>query len=384
VKLAYIAGKKLHRRGDAGPAETVESRFAQAVRQRTMEMEQRHSWKTQGRGAQFMSGGALWGERRTDGAEAPAVIAGVAGFPGSNSLVYSLQTPDISGIFLVDEGGERRLFHTADFRVGRLSASRDRIAFVLQKASGSSIAMMERDGAGFVEVTQGDTIDDAPSWVPGSSSELVFHSAGVGRDSAGMVRGWGPAGIQKLNLESGEMTTLAEAADADLLSPRMSPDGTLYYIRRPYGSPRAGFVPGRALLDFVLLPFRILFALFQYLNFFSARYTGRTLTSHGAAQREADLRQMMIWGNLLKAQQTGHGQDDREKGLAPSTWCLMRGAPAGAPETVARGVLCFDLAADGSLLYSDGASVFQTDSTGASQRLLKDALIEQVAVVGEL
>jgi hypothetical protein len=43
-----------------------------------------------------------------------------------------------------------------------------------------------------------------------------------------------------------------------------------------------------------------------------------------------------------------------------------------------RGVLSFDLHADGSLLYANGSAIFRLDQTGARKRLREDKLIEQV------
>jgi hypothetical protein len=61
--------------------------------------------------------------------------------------------------------------------------------------------------------------------------------------------------------------------------------------------------PWRALKDTVLLPFRLLFAFMQFLNFFSMRYTGKKLsTPAGTPRRDVDLRQMMIWGNVIQAE----------------------------------------------------------------------------------
>ena len=43
-----------------------------------LELHQRNAWKTSGRGAQFMRGGALWGDGERDPAELPIHITGIA------------------------------------------------------------------------------------------------------------------------------------------------------------------------------------------------------------------------------------------------------------------------------------------------------------------
>ncbi len=386
--FAYLAQGKLHLEIGDAPVRPIDSQFGNSVRQRAQEMHQRHSWKTQGRGAQFMRGGVLWGAQGQEPGTMPIRISGLSVGCREGELLYSLDTPEIAGLFVVKDSGshEQRLFHTADYRVGHLAALREgnRIACTFTHRGGtSSIAIMNDEGAEMAEVTQGDTIDMAPSWVPGTQHELVFQSAGLARNSAGQMVGRCAFAVQRLNLNSGELTTVAEKENADLLGPRMAQDGSLYYIRRPYRGPNAKVSIGQAALDFVLFPFRLLFALFQYLNFFTMSYTGKTLTNaSGAAQREADVRRMMVWGNLIDAQKSqGHRGEDGTPSLVPKNWELVRQTADGSSDVVARGVLSFDLCDDGGVLYSNGGAVYRLNPNGKTERLAKDSLIEQVVAL---
>jgi hypothetical protein len=154
--------------------------------------------------------------------------------------------------------------------------------------------------------------------------------------------------------------------------PHLSSDGTLYYIRRPYRDPSQPPSFWRAALDLILLPIRLLFAVFQFLNFFTVRYTGNNLATAGnVRQKHADIRQMMVWGNLLDAQKAADHDSSGTPSLVPKTWELI----------IAKGVLSCDVYADGSLLYSNGSGVYRVDPTGANEVLAKDALIEQVVAV---
>jgi hypothetical protein len=132
----------------------------------------------------------------------------------------------------------------------------------------------------------------------------------------------------------------------------------------------------------VLLPFRLLQAIIHYLNFFSAKYSGKTLVSHGGAQqREADLKQMMIWGNLVEAGE-GASQGDEAPDLVPASWELVRRSVEGQIEVLAKSVLAYDLTADGTLLYSNGSSVTSLSPGGKVTRLHRDRLIQQVVALG--
>src|SRR5262249_54029917 len=142
--------------------------------------------------------------------------------------------------------------------------------------------------------------DLAPSWVPNVHRRLVYQSAGIARDAKGFPVGLGPYGLHQLDIDSGAITTLAESQAHDLLGPKVAGDGALYYLRRPWREPGQRPPTWRFLVDVVLIPFRLLWAVFQFFNFFSAKYTGKMLTA-GRPEEGADLRQMMIWGNLIDA-----------------------------------------------------------------------------------
>src|SRR6202790_891871 len=124
-QLAYLAQGKLHLRGDNG-TNTLESAFGRSLRERAAQIQHRHAWKTQGRGAQFMTG-MLWPEQMGDPSGFRIAITSVAQGRRPGELLYSLETNEVSGIFAVDaEGVEQRLFHTADFRVRHLAMNADR------------------------------------------------------------------------------------------------------------------------------------------------------------------------------------------------------------------------------------------------------------------
>jgi hypothetical protein len=389
-ELAYLAQGKLHLRGGHG-SNTVESAFGRSLRERAAQIQHRHAWKTQGRGAQFMRG-ALWAEQGRDPGEFRMAITSIASGREPGELLYSLETDDVSGVFRVDPNGvEQRLFHTADFRVRHLAldpSGSSIAASIFRNNFTSNLAVLQVEGSDFSEVTDGDSFDIAPRWVPGEQRRLVFQSAGLGRDGNGRFRGLGPFAIHQLDLDSGEMECVAEETGFDLLGPQKTADGALYYIRRPHQSLQSKASPVAALNDTVLFPFRMAFAIFQFFNFFSMRYTGKPLaTAKGALQRQPDLKQMLVWGNLIDADRAA-----RENGLAdtdapdlvPASWQLVRQSSGGAAEVLATSVLSFDIAADGSLLYSNGSAIHRImPGESRGERILVGKLIEQVTALSE-
>jgi hypothetical protein len=377
--LAFLSKRKLYRRKN-GVTQALDSEFERTVRERTASIERRHAWKSQGRGAMFMGGvGAAQGGAAN---ETPVLLTGLTAGP-EGALLYSMETDAVSGFFLLDaEGRETRLFHTADFRIRHAALHPDGATLAAtafhKDSMRSNIAILPLRGTDFSEVTEGDSFDQVPRWVPGPGRRIVFQSAGIGRNTAGNFVGLGPCTIQQLDLDSGALEEIAAEADHDLLQPRQTEDGTLYYIRKPYesGIPKTSLLG--SLKDAALFPFRMAGAVFQYFNVFSMMYTGKPLvTNKGAVQRQLDPRQMFIYGNLANARMIQSQEEDGE-GLVPSSWELVRRRPGGQTDTIAKKVLTFDLTSDGGALCSDGATIVLIGPDGRSERVLKGELIEQV------
>jgi hypothetical protein len=387
--VVYLSHGKLFLKRGEGPATAIESQFAQSIRERAFELHRRHAWKTQGRGAKFMGGGALWGTDDSDPMMMPIRIT--SSCPGANNgdLYYSLQSQEISGVLLLKNGRttEQRILHTADFRVGHISAQNGtgRLAMSVQHRGGSTIAVMEGDGSGFAEVTQGETVDESPHWFPNEENRIVFQSAGLAMNQHGQYAGRGPATIQSLDLATGTMHCLAEDTKFDFLGPQIGPDGTLYFIRRPYREAQRQFNLLRFMEDVLLFPYRLIYALFQYLNFFTMRYTGKPLSKVGgnAQQRYADMQNMLIWGNLIEARKSLMKNGEEAVSLVPASWELCRKPADGNVEVLAKGVLSFDLEPGGSLVYSNGTVIYRRTADEQIIKLHNDAMIEQVIAVSE-
>ena len=67
--------------------------------------------------------------------------------------------------------------------------------------------------------------------------------------------------------------------------------------------------------------------------------------------------------------------------LVPSSWQLVRES-AARKEVLAKGVLSFDLAPDGAVVYSNGSAIHRVEpESGRRERVLVASAIEQVAWV---
>jgi hypothetical protein len=378
--IAFLAGGALHVLTPEGAARRIESPFAEEVQTRSREIHHRHAWKAEGRGAMFMSRGLLWGGPGRDPGASPVTLTSLTRGPKPGELLYAMAVEGRTAICKLRLEGdvERRLLHGSEYQILDLAASPggDDVACSLAQRDGTAcLALMTGEATDLREVTQGEARDTAPAWVAGR--RLVYESAGVGRDSAGRPAGLGRSAIHTLDLDQGSVLETASDPKRDLIRPRGAADGTLYYLSRPYrGSDhRAAW---RVLLDLVLLPLRLLYAVFQYLSFFTARYTGRPLTTAGGPKRQgADARQMQVWSNLAEAEESA-GESGADRPAVPRSWQLMRRSPDGSTVTLAQAVLAYDVTDAGVVAYTTGASIYLLNPDGVRRKLLSSPAISQV------
>lgn len=384
LTIAYLAQGKIRlKSGEAAPR-TIDSAYGNSIRERAVRAQQKHSWKSGDEGGTFLSGATLWG-KSGDNSEVPLSITSICGGKEAGGLIYSFESGGLCALLEVAQLGseERRLWNDNRTLIRHVTMSRHNgdLAFSILHENGTANIGVKLAGEGGVkELTEGDSFDTAPRWMPGEGHKLIFQSAGIGRNRAGHFLALGPFEIQQLDADAGEMTTVLEHAKYDYLAPQMLPDGSLLYIRRPY-SGEGKIHPLRALKDAALIPFRLLYAIFQYLNFFSSIYTGRKLTSAGGPKaRDMDMKQMMIWGNLVRAQRQTAAEDESAD-LVPKSWELFRRPPSGAEKSVAAGVLAYDVNDQGQVVYTNGNAIYLLHPDGRRERILSERMIEQVFFV---
>ena len=370
--FAYVSASRLLVEEGGAEAREVESAFAAGVARRAASISRRNSWKTQGRGARFQMG--IEGlpdellESRFQGN--PVLFTGLCRGRHAAELVYTLSTGAVSGLFAFAGGEEERLFHSADIHVSEPCREPDgeRFACVVRGKRGEThIAIVAPGQAGLTEVTAGDAIDSAPCWVPGAQ-RIVFESRALGYDRNGHVVDVSPSTIQEIDLDKAQVTPLVGSESVSCSSPRITADRTLYYLRRPVVKPRVHL--GHLLLSVLLFPFRLILAVFQWFNFFSLRYTGKPLVSSGNARsKQADIKRAAILGNLASAAADARDDEDEVDSPTPNDWQLVARSRSGEEHVVARGVACFDVYPDGSIVWSDGRTLHHRAPSGEEQKI---------------
>lgn len=383
VTIAYLAQGKIRlKSGDASPR-TVESVYGNSIREKAIRAQQKHSWKGQGDSSPFAA--AAWGNKAMPGGEVPLIITSLCASKESGSLIYSLESGSLCALLEVRQLGaeEQRLWNDNNTRIRHVTVSKesgDLVFSILHQNGTANIGVKRAGRSGYMELTEGDSFDTAPRWKSGDERFIVYQSAGVGRNRDGHFLAFGPFTIQQLNTEVGEIETLVEVSEKDCLAPHCAADGSLYYIQRPYV---AHATPSffSLIKNLLLFPFRLAHALYNFLNFFSAIFSGRKLSAGGGAKaREMDMKQMMIWGNLVRSHKHGEVEDESAD-LVPKSWQLMRRSVNGETTTLASGVLAYDVGADGTVVYTNGNAVFLLHPDGRKQHVVNERMIEQVFLV---
>jgi hypothetical protein len=380
--IAYLSQGKVRLKAGGATPRTLGSAYGDSLREKEVRAQQRHSWKNAGNDSSPFAGPVLWGKAAMP-QDVPLAITSICGGREKGGLLYSLESGSLCALLETMGLGaeERRLWNDNRTRIRHLALSKTGdLAFGVMHENGTAnIGIKLNDEGGIKEITEGDSFDTAPHW-RGEGQKIVFQSAGIGRNREGHFLALGPFSIQQLDIATGDMTTLLEDKRHDYLAPQCLEDGTLFYIRRPY-TLNEPVNPLRVIKDIFLFVPRLLFAIFQFLNFFSSIFTGRKLTSADSSNaRQMDMRQMMIWGNLVRSQRKPKN-DDESVDLVPKSWELYRQNSSGDAKLLASGVLAYDVAPDGKIAYTNGNALFLLHPDGCKEHLLNESMIEQVFFV---
>lgn len=379
LSVAFISSGKLFCKSGDGAVTQIASPYIQDIEDRLARSKERHAWKEN---TSFQVSAS--GQMKQFAADGANIAVTSALFHKERSLLYFLRDQGIGGLFSYDlaTGVETRILHKQHLDLTDLNldaAGTSVLCASAAKNGASNIATLDIEGNRFRELTGGDTVDSAPAWIPGDPDSVLYQSAGLARNPDGYVIAQGNISIQKLNMRSGSIEPVLESAQHDFLHPRVCKHGNLHFIRRPYEAP--SYSSSNFLLDTLLFPFRLLRAVFHYLNFFSLMYSRKPLTGAAGPAVRADIKDIILKGrriNAEKALREGN-QINGIASLVPRSWELVSRNSHGAERVLATNVASYDLMDDGSIVYSNGRAVFMLGAGTQSTLVLKDDLVGDVA-----
>jgi hypothetical protein len=283
---------------------------------------------------------------------------------------------------------------SANVKYRDFDVSGDKIVTSARFGSESHIGIYDINTKSFVTYTDGHTQDVTPVFSKTDPSIIYYCSMGLPtsdleeneertrpmsyseivndmyRSGGGELRG--PSSLLSLDISSGSLYEMYADERYDYIKPFSASDGSLYYIRRPYSKGRSERAPLGCLLDAVMLPVRLVQALFGFLNVFSAKYSGKTL-SRSDTKRKAE-KDLIIEGNLINAERELKANErggEKNPGIIPRSWELRKLSPDGTDSLVKAGVLAYRVnEKSGDIIVSNGSAILRIAPDGKEEKLL--------------
>ncbi len=395
-KLFYIKDGALYT-VDKGKGSPVPDGVYEGYKRRMSDAARRNEWKTQGSGARFI--GAFDPSLEANAIESrirPRVY-GVRSHDGK--LLYSEAIGDVAAIYRklsVDDRSEVVALSDQSLSLTSFDVANGRAVISAEGHGFAHIAIADLgDRSNLREITEGDCFDSNPAFDKSDPDIIYYESSGIYVENEKkrenefltpsrlleMAEGHvelGPSSIIKLNMREGSLDYILEGGKTSFVKPQTNASGKyLYYIEKPYKPEKSG---GGCLLDILLLPFRLLTALFGFFNIFSMKYSGKALSNNGTKAKERDQREIILDGNLINAEKAmKENAKDENPGTVPKSFKLCRMNESGERETVKCGVIAYTLSDSGDIYCSNGKHLLKLTPDGREEMLLSEDNVTYLA-----
>lgn len=180
------------------------------------------------------------------------------------------------------------------------------------------------------------------------------------------------------DLQSMDIEVLRTDPKYSYVKPQDDAEGNLYCIRKPAKEKKKG----NPLLEIVLIPYRILQAIVNFIQIFVVFFSGKTLTGGGnnpAKGRNIDSRELFIRGNVIKVDEEikrNRKFKDADLSFIPQSWKLVRLGEQGDEEL--KSGICDFCVTDEGILCTNGRTVFLLKD-GKKQTLCEGKLVLNVS-----
>ncbi|MEM8873417.1 MAG: hypothetical protein AAGD32_04075 [Planctomycetota bacterium] len=382
--FVFIAEGKLFVRLPGERMRELVSPFAEDFLARSEASAARNEWKSGSAGWNSGAGGfgLLGGGEAQIEPVKPMTFHTVAAH--GSTIYYGMSIGRTNGLFRheLDQEDEYRMAHGPDWEVRDIAPHPDgRLLYSRRDENGSAnLHVFPAGGGRPTPLTEGDTLDEAPSW---DGDAILYHAIGIARTADGFIGAYGPATIERLDPEDGSVTTLVEDPAFDYLNPMRDPAGRLHAIRRPYkpdGEPISMWVATR---EFFLFPFRLGAAVLHFANAFTQFFSNKPMVAAGgASHRVTPPRRLMLRNQMISADKAARkASTGQPPPIVPKDWQLVRFETDRAePEVLAEHVGSFALDG-GDVVYADGSNLHRLAADGTASHVTSATLISAIAVM---
>lgn len=339
-----------------GKVKRYPSKFIEKYKSNALDIERAKSWKKSGTGAQFR-GDIDYGRSENN---FESSINGLY-MLGNDEIAYSFTINQTSGIYkkrLDDEKAEEmHVINSLDTRFGSGcldSASGSLAISVGKNGYTSDIAVFDIKSGDYKTVTDGDTLDDDPFISPDDGDIIYFSSRGAGRGARGEFISYSPAAICALNMRDVEVKEIISSPKYNYYKP-IYHGGKLYALRTPLREKGAN-----PFIEILLIPFRIVQAIANFINVFVMAFTGKSLASGGnnpTKARDIDSRKEFIKGNLIDVEKQikKNAKKGGDYGYIPLDWQIIE---VESGKVIKSGVADYDILSDGTVIATDGKHIY--------------------------
>lgn len=342
-----------------GEIKKYSSKAIEKYKNTAFNIEKSKSWKHSGEGAMFRGDVNV---ATSDNMSFNERINGVYLTSSPDEGVYSFTVNNTSGIYKMrfddEKTDEIHIINSADFRFegGTLDSENNTlITSLVRNYYFSDLAVFDLKTCEYKTITDGETLDDDPFISPEDGNIVYFSTRGAGRDMNGGLVKYGPASINKMNIETLEIKEVISSAKFNYFKP-IEHGGKLYALKTPFEEKE-----GNVLIEILLIPFRILQAVANFINVFVTFFTGKSLVSGGSNPtkgRKFDSRQEFIKGNLINVEKEIKKNKKKNKddyGFIPLSWQLVE---IDSGNVIKRGVADYDILQDGTFITTNGKRIF--------------------------
>ena len=223
-------------------------------------------------------------------------------------VLYTFTVNQTSGVIektlSAKKDGERFILHTND---GELLSSDYNVTdgkFVAELKRGeisSDLVLLDTERGDYVSITDGDSRDENPSFSKKRPGVILYDSLAAGRNARGEFVEYAPAAVYEYDLNTLDLKEIRASEKYSYIKPVEDENGDIYCIRKP-AKERERHNP---VVEILLIPYRLLMAIVNFIQIFVVFFTGKTMTGGGnnpAKGRDTDSRQMIIRGNVIEVE----------------------------------------------------------------------------------
>ncbi len=366
MNYLYISDDKLFMFNGKKSVELSSERVTK-YRESVKSIQEKKKWKNSGTGAKFT------GAYVDENFESENIKPSYGNISILNDgFLYSVSIGEISGLYIkstdTEETSEQHIYTSNNFRFFEMDVKDSKCAVSIGSMEQSNLAVFEIPSGSYTELTDGDTCEIHPSFSQGRN-KIYFSSSGNARNEYGAIAAKSPYSAAVYDLNKNTIDYIFESDEYDYVHVKDDMDGNVYFIKRPYTQNHSN---GFSILDILFFPFRIIKAIFGFLNVFSIIFGGESLNSKKNPSSNVKSKQMsekdiIIDGNRINAENIYKGNQKKSEkypGIIPHSWELIKVSDNGEQICIKKGVMDYTLCENGDIIYSNGRSFIRMQPNG--------------------